>query len=150
MIEWINEITGMHEVASRHGHVGNHMLGLIHWFMAVLFVGWTLFLAYILVKFRRKKNPKAIYKGVTSHFSTHIEAGVVIVEVVLLRGFAFPLWAARSDVKSRPVGEEVVNLRAVGEQYRQDEAQDRKQRQEKRNASLMHGRVHGERSRHEK
>jgi hypothetical protein len=35
MIEWINEITGMHEVASKHGHVGNHMLGLIHWFMAV-------------------------------------------------------------------------------------------------------------------
>ena len=118
MIEWINDISGMHEVASRHGSVGNHMLALVHWFMAILFVGWSLFLAYILVKFRKGKNPKASYEGLTSHFSTHIEIGVVIVEVVLLLGFAFPLWATRSDAKERPTGDEVVNLRAVGEQYR--------------------------------
>jgi cytochrome c oxidase subunit 2 len=118
MIEWINDIIGMHEVASRHGHVGNHMLALIHWFMAILFVGWTAFLVVILYKFRRKKNPNASYHGVTSHFSTHVEVGVVIVEVVLLLGFAFPLWATRSDAKERPTGDAVVNLRAVGEQYR--------------------------------
>ncbi|MAS96868.1 MAG: hypothetical protein CMO55_27065 [Verrucomicrobiales bacterium] len=118
MIEWINDISGMHEIASRHGNVGNHMLALIHWFMAVLFVGWSIFLAVILVKFRRKKSPKASYAGMTSHFSTHVEIGVVIVEVVLLLGFAFPLWAKRADVKERPTGDDVVNLRAVGEQYR--------------------------------
>ncbi len=118
MIEWINEISGMHEVASKHGHVGNHMLGLVHWFMGVLFVGWSIFLVLVLWKFRRKKSPHANYHGITSHFSTHVEIGVVIVEVVLLLGFAFPLWAARSDKTQRPVGDEVVNLRAVGEQYR--------------------------------
>ena len=94
------------------------MLALVHWFMAILFVGWTLFLAIILVKFRRAKNPKASYSGITSHFSTHIEIGVVIVEVILLLGFAFPLWAKRADVNARPTGDNVVNLRAVGEQYR--------------------------------
>ncbi|MDA8633073.1 cytochrome c oxidase subunit II [Verrucomicrobiales bacterium] len=118
MIEWINEVSGMHEIASRHGHVGNHMLALIHWFMAVLFVGWTAFLFVILYKFRQKRNPKASYAGMTSHFSTHVEVGVVIVEVVLLLGFAFPLWAKRSDKDVRPTGDDVVNLRAVGEQYR--------------------------------
>lgn len=118
MIEWINEFVGMHEVASRHGHVGNHMLALVHWFMAFLFFGWSTFLVVILYKFRRKKNPKANYNGITSHFSTHVEVGVVIVEIVLLLGFALPLWATRSDSKARPVGEEVVNIRAVGEQYR--------------------------------
>jgi cytochrome c oxidase subunit 2 len=86
--------------------------------MVILFVGWTTFLGVILVKFRRSKNPKANYKGITSHFSTHIEIGVVIVEVVLLLGFAFPLWAKWADAKARPEGDEVVNLRAVGEQYR--------------------------------
>ena len=118
MIESINDWIGMHEIASRHGHVGNHMMALIHWFMLILFVGWTAFLGVILVKFRKAKSPKARYKGVTSHFSTHIEIGVVIVEVVLLLGFAFPLWAKWSDAKERPEGDEVVNLRAVGEQYR--------------------------------
>ena len=80
MIEWINEITGMHEVASKHGHVGNHMLGLIHWFMAVLFVGWTAFLGVILYKFRSKKNPNASYQGVNSHFPSHLEVRVVIAQ----------------------------------------------------------------------
>ncbi len=118
MIEWINEIFGMHEVASKHGHVGNHMMGLIHWFMAIIFVGWSIFLGVILYKFRWKKNPKASYEGITSHFSTHVEIGVVIVEIVILLGFALPLWAVRADAKSRPTGEDVVNVRAVGEQYR--------------------------------
>jgi len=118
MIEWINDVTGMHEVASRHGNVGNHMLALIHWFMAILFVGWSLFLLVILWKFRRRKHPKANYDGITSHFSTHVEVGVVIVEVVLLLGFAFPLWAKRSSADERPTGDDVVNVRAVGEQYR--------------------------------
>jgi len=118
MIEWINDQLYMHDIVSKHGATGNHMLGLIHWFMAVLFVGWTAFLGVILWKFRAKKNPKASYKGIDSHFSTHLEVGVVIVEVVLLMGFAFPLWAQRSDKNVRPQGDEVVNLRAVGEQYR--------------------------------
>ncbi len=117
-LEWINEILYMHEIASKHGLVGNHMLAVIHWFMAFLFFGWSAFLVVILFKFRSKKNPNARYHGMTSHFSTHLEIGVVIVEVVLLMGFAFPLWAKRADAKERPTGEDVVNLRAVGEQFR--------------------------------
>lgn len=118
MIEWINDAQGMHEVASKHGHVANHMLALIHWFMLILFVGWSIFFFAILYKFRRKKNPKANYHGITSHFATHIEVGVVIVEVALLAGFALPLWAQRADQNLRPTGDDVVNIRAVGEQYR--------------------------------
>ncbi len=117
-IESINEVLYMHEIASKHGLTGNQMLAIVHWFMLILFVGWTAFLFVILFKFRSKKNPNAQYHGMTSHFSTHVEIGVVIVEVVLLLGFAFPFWAKRSDKAERPTGEDVVNLRAVGEQYR--------------------------------
>ncbi|MDF1754433.1 MAG: cytochrome c oxidase subunit II [Verrucomicrobiales bacterium] len=117
-LEWINDVTFMHEIASKHGLIGNHMLAIVHWFMLFLFIGWSIFLGIILYKFRAKKNPKANYHGITSHFSTHIEVGVVIVEIVLLMGFAFPLWAKRVDLDERPTGDDVVNLRAVGEQYR--------------------------------
>ena len=117
-MEWINDILFIHEFAAEHAGVGNHMLAVIHWFMAVLLIGWTAFLFYILVRFREKKQPKAKYHGVTSHFSTHLEVGVVIVEIVLLLGFAYPLWAKRSDIDLKPTGENVVNLRAVGEQFR--------------------------------
>ncbi len=108
----------MHEVASTHGHAANNMLGLIHWFMLVLFVFWSFFLGYVIWKFRVKNNPRASYSGMTSHFSTHLEIGVVLVEIVLLMGFAFPLWAKRSDKDLRPSGEDVLNIRAVAEQYR--------------------------------
>lgn len=117
-LEWINDIIFMHEVASKHGLIGNHMLAIVHWFMLILFVGWSAFLVVILWKFRASKNPKASYDGITSHFSTHIEVGVVIVEIVLLLGFAYPLWAKRSELSARPTGDDVVNLRAVAEQYR--------------------------------
>lgn len=113
----INDALWMTEIASEHGAVGNHMLAVVHWFMGVLAVGWGVFLLYIVWRFRAKKNPKAKYSGVTSHFSTHLEVGVVIIEVVLLLGFAFPLWAMRVDdlPKDDP---EVLRIRAVGEQYR--------------------------------
>ncbi|NNE92528.1 MAG: cytochrome c oxidase subunit II [Verrucomicrobiales bacterium] len=116
-IEWINDILYICEFAAEHAGIGNHMLAVVHWFMAILLVGWTAFLFVILFKFNAKKNPKASYHGITSHFSTHLEVGVVIVEVVLLLGFAFPLWAARSDVDRKPTGDDVVNLRAVGKQF---------------------------------
>lgn len=118
MIEWINKLFGMHEVASIHGHMGDHMLGILHWFMTILFIGWSIFLFYVIYKFRRKKSPKANYYGVTSKFPTHIEIGVVIVDVFLLFGFAFPLWAMRADANFRPTGDDVINIRAVAEQYR--------------------------------
>lgn len=113
----INDALWMTEIASEHGAVGNHMLAVVHWFMGALALGWGLFLIYIIWRFRRKKNPKAKYSGVTSHFSTHLEVGVVIIEVVLLLGFAFPLWAMRVDdlPKDDP---NVLRIRAVGEQFR--------------------------------
>ncbi|MBL9154869.1 MAG: cytochrome c oxidase subunit II [Verrucomicrobiales bacterium] len=113
----INDALWMTEVASEHGAAGNHMLAVLHWFMGALAVGWGLFLVYILWRFRAKKQPKAQYHGVTSHFSTHLEIGVVIVEVVLLLGFAYPLWAKRVDdmPKDDP---NVLRIRAVGEQFR--------------------------------
>ncbi len=117
-IEWINDILYIHEFAAEHAGIGNHMLAIVHWFMAILLVGWSIFLGVILWKFRQKKNPKANYHGITSHFSTHLEVGVVIVEVVLLLGFAYPLWAKRADIEKKPTGDDVVNLRAVGEQFR--------------------------------
>lgn len=114
-----NEWIGLHEVASEHGPIVDHMLEVVHWFMIVLFVGWTSFFFYVIIRFREKRNPKAIYSGVTSHYTTHLEALVVIVEIVLLLGFAFPLWSQRVDVDKGPQADdtEVLRVRAVGQQY---------------------------------
>lgn len=111
----INKFLGIPALASEHGEMVDHMLELVHWVMAILFVGWSCFLVLVFTKFRQSKNPKADYHGVRGHASTHIEVGVVIVEAILLLGFAFPLWSQQA--LQFPTGKDVVKLRAVGEKF---------------------------------
>lgn len=106
---------GLPELASEHGELVDHMNGFVHWFMLALFIGWSVFLIRVFWKFNQKRHPKASYYGITNHSSTHIEIGVVIVEAILLIGFAFPLWSRQAD--EFPTGPEVVKMRAVGEQF---------------------------------
>ncbi len=107
---------GLPEVASEHGSMVDHMLEMVHWVVAVLLIGWSAFFVYCLVRFRTKRNPKASYKGVEGHASHHVEIAVVVVEAILLLGFAFPLWAQR--ITDYPSGPDVVRVRAVGEQFK--------------------------------
>ena len=43
----------------------DNMIILIHWFMLVLFVGWGVFMAYCLVRFRQRPGHVAVYEPVT-------------------------------------------------------------------------------------
>ncbi len=101
---------------STHGHQIDFIINLVHWFMLVLFVGWSVFLAVALVKFRARPGHKANPTGVTSHLSTYMEVGVAVAEVVLLVGLAIPTWA---EQKAAVPAEDEVGLvvRAVGEQF---------------------------------
>lgn len=100
---------------SAHGLELDKLTGIVHWFMLVLFVGWGLFFLYCLFRFRQKANPVASYGGAKGHFSTYGEAGVVLVEVVLLAAFAVPIWARRVNVL--PDKAEAVQVRVVSEQF---------------------------------
>jgi cytochrome c oxidase subunit 2 len=112
----LNKLFGIPELASEHGEMVDHMLELVHWFMLVLFIGWSAFLVFVFTKFRNDRSAKADYIGVRGHASTHIEIGVVIVEAILLLGFAFPLWAQQSV--GYPTGKDVVKVRAMGEKFK--------------------------------
>lgn len=113
--EWL----GLPENYSAHGDAVGHMLDVVSWFMLALFVGWSIFFVICLIKFRKSKNPKASYHGVTNHVTTHLEIGVVIIEAVLLLGFAFPLWSDRADAGSYEVvkKQNPVRVRAIGYQF---------------------------------
>ncbi len=111
MTEWM----GLPELASAHGGQIDSLIGWIHVFMLVLFVGWGGFLAYCLVRFRASRHPVADYTGVTSHASSYSEIGVAVVEAVLLIGFAIPLWAARVD--QIPPESEALVVQVTGEQF---------------------------------
>ena len=111
----INTLMGQPGLASQHGEMVDHMLELLHWFMIVLGVGWSIFLVIVFTKFRKERQQRADYHGVRGHASTHLEIGVVIVEVILLLGFAFPLWGERSE--EYPAGSNVLKMRAVAEKF---------------------------------
>ena len=59
MTEWL----GLPALAAVNGGQIDQLIGWIHIFMFVLFVGWGSFIAYCLVRFRRSRNPVADYRG---------------------------------------------------------------------------------------
>jgi cytochrome c oxidase subunit II len=113
----INKFLGILPNASEHGYLVDHMLEVCHWFMALLFVGWTGFFLYMIWRFHRSRNPKADYHGVQSKASAHLEFTVVLIEAVLLLGFALPLWGKRVNGDQFPEKTDAVRVHAVGQQF---------------------------------
>jgi cytochrome c oxidase subunit II len=77
---------------SAHGWQVDQIIVITHWLMLILFVFWSAYFLYVLYRFRASKHPKASYHGMRSHWSTWSEAGIAVVEVVLLVGFSIPGW----------------------------------------------------------
>lgn len=111
----MGELLGLPIQASAHASQIDEMIILVHWLMAVLFVGWGTFFIYTLIRFRAGANPKADYEGVTSHTSSYLEIGVAVVEAVLLVGFAIPAWADR--VNEFPPDEDSTVIHMIGKQF---------------------------------
>ena len=101
-------------ISSVSGRI-DEIIVIVHYLMLVLFIGWGAFFIYSLVKFRSSKNKKANYKGVESHYSSILEAAVAVIEIVILFGFAFPIWAER--VNDVPDSRDAVHVRVVAQQY---------------------------------
>jgi cytochrome c oxidase subunit 2 len=111
MREWL----GLPVAASAHAASIDQLLVLLHWLMLVLFVGWSVFFVYVLVRFRKGAHPQATYEGVKGRWAPLIEGGVLAAEVVLLVFFSIPAWNAR--VSAFPAEPESTIVRVVGEQF---------------------------------
>ena len=109
------EILRMPPAASAHAGDVDQLMVLIHWLMVVLFVGWSAFFVYVLIRFRRSANPKASHDGLRGRWSMWVEAGVLAAEVVLLAVFSIPIWSARVD--ALPAADQSTVVRVVAEQF---------------------------------
>ncbi len=100
---------------STHGWQIDRLIYIIHAVMAILFIGWFLFLVFAILRFRQKPGQKAEYH--TKHFKTptYLEAGVVITEVVLLFAFSFPIWS--TVTQKFPDRKDALSVRVVAEQF---------------------------------
>jgi cytochrome c oxidase subunit 2 len=111
----MQQLLGLPVEASSHAAQIDYMIVMVHWLMAVLFVGWGAFFVYVLVRFRRGANPRASYSGAKGKFAKSTEIAVAIIEVVLLIFYAIPAWATR--VGQFPTEQEAFVVRVVGEQF---------------------------------
>ena len=101
--------------ASAHAGQIDLVMTLVHALMLVLFVGWTAYFLWVLVRFRRKRQPQASYDGARGRFAFWTEIGVVVAEAVLLLVFALPLWFNRTA--AQPTDRDAVVIRVVAEQF---------------------------------
>lgn len=100
---------------SVHGPQIDHLIILVHIFMAVLFVGWFSFLIYTLFRFRARPGHKAEHHIKHFKLPTYLEIGVAIFEVVLLFAFSIPLWHHwREDMPDKA---KAVHIKVVAEQF---------------------------------
>jgi len=104
-------------LASKMGHLGDNLNGLVHWLMLILFIGWGAFFIFCLFRFRSSKNPKANYHGITNHYSTYTEIGVVAIEALLLIGFAIPGYYAVKYDKIIELPKNEIEVRVVAQQF---------------------------------
>ena len=104
-------------LSSKMGHLGDDLNGLVHWLMLLLFVGWGAFFIYTLIRFRSSNNPKANYHGITNHYSTYTEVGVVVVEALLLVGFAIPGYYAVKYDKLVDTSSDEIEVRVIAQQF---------------------------------
>ena len=111
----MQELLGLPPQASAHAADVDHLIVLVHWIMAILFVGSGAFFLYTLVRFRQSRNAKADYVGVKSHNSSYLEIAVAVIEAVLLIGFAIPAWATR--VGDPPADRPPTLVRVVAKQF---------------------------------
>ena len=110
-----HKVLGLPPLASEQGRDVDDLIIYVHWLMIALFIGWLVYFAYTLVRFRRSRNPKADYAGVRGHYSNYLEIGIVVAEGVLLLGFAIPLWV--KAVGKFPKKEDSTVIQVVAQQF---------------------------------
>ena len=83
--------------------------------MVILFVGWAIFMAYCMIRFRWRQGARAIYKPIKAKLSGYIEVAVVIFEAFLLVGLSIPAWS--SFKHDFPKDDESYHVRVVSQQF---------------------------------
>ena len=100
---------------SPHGGGVDQLIGILHWFGLVLFVGWGTYLVYCLIRFRARPGHQPLTATRHFRFPVILEVGVALFEVGLLVFLSVPLWA---KVKNEfPEEKDSLVVRIVAEQF---------------------------------
>lgn len=110
----MEELLKLPPITSTHGHLIDELIYKIHWLMFALFIGWTIYYIYVLVRFRKSNNPKASYVGAKTKFVLYLTLVIAAVELVELFVFSLPVWAHRVNISP---SKNKLEVRIVAEQF---------------------------------
>lgn len=95
---------------------GDRLINFLHVFMLAMFVGWSLFIAYCLVRFRQRPGSSADSRPIKAKPSKYSEVAVAVVEAVLLIGVSMPAWASmKNDLPTE--ADNPLHVRVIAEQF---------------------------------
>ncbi len=112
----MSELMGLPTLASEHGGEIDFIVVAIHVVMLLALLLWGGFFIFSLVRFRRKKNPKADYGGLKTRLPYIAIALIAIAEMVLLLGFSVPFWE-RQIAATPEYDEPPFEVRVVAQQF---------------------------------
>ena len=103
---------GLPIAASTYAKKIDHSFWILHVVMIGLFVGWGIYMAYCMVRYRQKK-------GVAAHYTHHIpwksyipDVAMFLFEVWLIFIVGVPIWAHIKEDLPKPENATVINIRA--------------------------------------
>ncbi|MEK6675259.1 MAG: hypothetical protein AABZ47_06340 [Planctomycetota bacterium] len=107
---------GLPPDVSEHGWQIDRLINILHVFMAILFVGWGIFLVRCLVLYRKKPGHAASYELLKAKPAKYAEIVVMVFEVIVLVGFSMPVWASvKNDLPKD--SENPFKVRVIAEQF---------------------------------
>jgi len=101
--------------ASSHAAAIDGMLDHVHLMMLVLFAGWVIYFAYVLIRYRHGRQPAPLKKGARGRIAMTVIGAVMVAEAVVLVGDGLPVWFERTrpgNLSGRP-----TVIRVVAEQF---------------------------------
>jgi cytochrome c oxidase subunit 2 len=111
------------KAASAHAGAVDVELTIVHVLMLALFIGWMAYFAWVLFRYRRRRQP--VPEGLTGgsepprsrygRIAMWITGGVVAAEAVMLTVFALPMWYERQGPP--PHDPQAIAVRVVAQQF---------------------------------
>lgn len=113
----MSHVLGFPLIASEHGLKIDYFILFLHVIMVLAFVGWGTWFVAALVRFRRKKHPRADYGGIRNRMPFLFVALMAVAEGLMLIGFALPFWHDEIVRAPSPEDKDVFEVRVIAQQF---------------------------------
>lgn len=101
--------------ASAHAAGMDKELTIVHLVMFALFAGWCAYLAWVLFRFRRARQPQPHSLHVRGRTAMWVTGAIAVFEAVLLVGMSLPMWTERQTVPADT--RSATTVRVVAQQF---------------------------------